>query len=373
MQKILHIFGRMNRGGAELRTIDVMRHLSSDQFVMHYTSLSGATGDLDNEIVKLGGNVHLLPLHRLDFPVSFVRLLRQQQYDVVQSHVHHPSGFLLWLASWAGVPMRITNFRNSDDGKADTLTRRTRRSLLKYLINQYSTHIVAVSASAMAGAWRTDWQKDPRCQVIYNGIDLNIFESLEGPDIIRQEFQVESEADLYIHVGRLEQAKNHQRLLAIFAEIVKQRENSYLLLVGRGGNSIEASLREIVAATALENRVIFTGLRSDIPRLLNAANLMIFPSLYEGLPGAVLEASAAGVPVLASTLPVIQEIEAFLPGVSSMSLEQTNEAWAEKAIALLLAHKQNPTSKESLRRRFVVSPFTVTSCASAYKQIWLNL
>lgn len=362
----------MNRGGAELRTIEVMRHLASERFVMHYASLSGAAGDLDDEIFELGGTVHLLPLYHLDFPSSFIQLLRQQQYNVVQSHVHHPSGFLLWLAAWAGVPVRITNFRSSDDGRGNTLPRRTRRSLLKFLIYRYSTHILAVSAAAMAGAWRADWQSDPRCQVIYNGIDLNDFKDLEEPDIIRQELQIDSEADIYIHVGRLEQAKNHQRLVAIFTEIVKRHEDSYLLLVGRGDNAIEMLLRESITNTALEKRIIFAGLRSDVPRLLNAADFMIFPSLYEGLPGAVLEASAAGVPVLASNLPVIREIATFLPGIKSMPLDETNEVWAREAITLLLAHKQNRYGKETLRQQFATSPFTIASCASAYKQIWLN-
>jgi glycosyltransferase involved in cell wall biosynthesis len=372
MLKILHLFGQMNRGGAELRTLEVMRHLDAQQFIMHYASLSGLRGDLDNEICQLGGDVHLLPLYRPDFPLKYIQLLREHRYDIVQSHIHHPSGFLLCLAAWAGVPVRITNYRNSNDGRENTATRRIQKSILKYLIDRYSTHILAVSASAMAGAWRADWQNDPRCQVIYNGIDPHVFQDFEEPDIIRQEFQIDCEADLYIHVGRLDEAKNHQRLLTIFREISKQRENSYLLLIGRGDNEIEAFLRETIANTSLEKRVVFAGLRTDVPRLLKAADYMIFPSLYEGLPGAVLEAAAAGVPVLASNLPVVQEIATFLPSIKGMSLDETNETWAAEATTSLLAHKQNSSGKEIIRKQFVTSPFTIASCAAAYEQIWFS-
>jgi glycosyltransferase involved in cell wall biosynthesis len=372
MRKILHLFGQMNRGGAELRTLEVMRSLEPNQLVMHFASLSGFSGDLDNEICALGGEVYLLPLYSTNFPLKYIRLLRQQRYDIVQSHVHYPSGFLLQLAAYAGVPTRIASFRSSQDGKGNSLSRRLHRLMLKHLIQRYSTHIVAVSASAMVGAWRSDWQRDPRCQVVYNGIDPNRFRSLEKPAMIRQEFQIDSEADLYIHIGRLDAVKNHFRLLMIFKEIVKRHNRSCLLLVGRGENELEKTLREAVAESGLGKQVVFAGLRSDIPRLLNAADCMIFPSLYEGLPGAVLEASAAGVPVLASDLPAIQEIAAFLSNVKSLPLTETNETWALKATSLLLASKQKESDKEMIREQFASSPFTIAASSLAYKKLWLN-
>jgi glycosyltransferase involved in cell wall biosynthesis len=372
MRKILHLFGRMNRGGAELRTLEVMRYLGSKHILMHFGSLSGLSGDLDNEICDLGGKVHLLPLYTPGFPLKYIRLLRQQRYDIVQSHVHYPSGFLLQLAAYVGVPTRITSFRNSQDGKGNSPSRRMQRLILKHLIQRYSTHVVAVSASAMTSAWWPDWCRDPRCQVIYNGIDPKRFQNLEEPAMIRQEFQIDLEADLYIHVGRLDAVKNHHRLLMIFKEIVKQRSKSCLLLVGRGENELGKMLRETVAKSGLEKQVVFAGLRSDIPHLLNAADCMIFPSLYEGLPGAVLEASAAGIPVLASDLPVIQEIAAFLSNVKSLSLDETNETWALKATSLLLAGKQKDLDKKMIRKQFASSPFTIASCSLAYQKLWLN-
>jgi glycosyltransferase involved in cell wall biosynthesis len=368
--RILLLFGRMNRGGAETRTVEIMRHLDRRQYQLDFCALSGQPGDMDKEIREMGGEVHLLPLYKLDFPLKFIRLLRQQRYDVVQSNVHYPSGFLLWLAALANVPNRITSFRTSHDGNSNTLVRRFQRAVMSYMIQRYSTHIVAVSDAAMSSAWRFDWQRDPRCRIIYNGIDLDCFQNLGDPVITRQEFEIDTKTELYIHVGRFSEAKNHERLLSIFAEIVKQREKSTLLLVGRGGNEIEICLRKRIIDCGLENHVVFAGLRNDVPRLLHAADLMLLPSLWEGLPGVVLEAAAAGLPVLSSNLPVIREISDLLSRVKSMSLESTDEQWAAKAVSFLAETKHDDVGRELARQSFTSSGFDITSSVLAYKQVW---
>jgi hypothetical protein len=102
-RNILHLFGRMDRGGAEMRTLDVMRRADRGRFRLHFCALSGRRGELDEEIRSLGGEVHLLPLSA-SFPWKFRRLLREGRFDVVHSHVHYPSGYLLRLAAKEGTP-----------------------------------------------------------------------------------------------------------------------------------------------------------------------------------------------------------------------------------------------------------------------------
>src|SRR5207244_3933921 len=118
----------------------------------------------------LGGQVHYVPLGAA-FPARFRRLLRERGYDVVQSHVHYFSGLILRLAADERIPVRITHFRNTDDGRRSTLPRVAYRLLNRFWINRYSTHILAVSRGAMSAAW--PWhERDPRCRVLYNGLDL---------------------------------------------------------------------------------------------------------------------------------------------------------------------------------------------------------
>ncbi|MFN8944113.1 MAG: glycosyltransferase family 1 protein, partial [Pseudobdellovibrionaceae bacterium] len=97
--RILHIFGKMDRGGAEMRTLELMEKLSNEkQFLFDFCVLSGQPGELDSKIRSLGGEVHYLKLN-FAFTNQFRRLLRTKKYDAIHSHVHLFSGYLLKLAA----------------------------------------------------------------------------------------------------------------------------------------------------------------------------------------------------------------------------------------------------------------------------------
>jgi glycosyltransferase involved in cell wall biosynthesis len=366
---ILHLFGRMARGGAETRTLEVMRHVDRDRFRLHFCALSGEPGELDDEIRSLGGQVHLLPLGP-SFPRKFRRLLREHRFDVVQSHVHYPSGYLLRLAAREGTPVRVTHFRITEDGRPMNLPRRLQVALLRRWIDKYSTDILAVSRGTMGAAWRPDWQADPRCRVVYNGIDLTRFADPPDREGVGREFAIPPGDTLYIHVGRLDSQKNHIRLAPVFADIVRADPASRLLVVGRGGNDLERNLRERLAALGVADRVVLTGLRADVPRLLKAADAMIFPSLFEGLPGAVLEACAAGTPVLASDIDVHRETASHLKSVATLPLAASDSDWASAARALASSTRGDPGRRRRAAAEFAASVFSIDQCVRANESVW---
>lgn len=368
-RKILHIFGRMNRGGAEMRTLDVMRHIDPSEFQLDYCVLSGLSGDLDDEIRSLGGEIHYLPLRSPGFSKRFLHLLNQEGYDVVHSHVHYSSGFMLTLAARAGTVVRIAHFRSGDDGRGNNLRRKSQRRVMRGLINRYATQILAVSGAAMEGAWGKKWRVDTRCHIIYNGIDLTQFPPKFDDQGVKAEFGLPADAVLYIHVGRFDPEKNHARLLAMFADIARKDPRALLLLVGRGGNEQEHLARSLVDHYQLQQRVTFAGVRSDVPRLLTAADMMLFPSLWEGLPGAVLEASAAGRPVLATALPVIEEISPHLPLLCYLPLGETDTVWSECALRLCKEGKV-PVVRRQAMQAFAESPFTIQNAVEKHEILW---
>jgi len=368
MPAILHIFGRMQRGGAELRTLEIMRALEAHEFRLDFCVLSGLPGDLDGDIRAMGGEVHYLRLGPR-FPLQFCALLRKKRYDAVHAHVHYASGALLRLAAACGVPVRIAHFRSSSDGRGSGVSRRVQRWVLRRWIDRYATSIPAVSESAMVAAWGRNWRCDPRCRVIYNGLDPVRFEGSPDRAGVCSEFGLPAECTLYIHVGRFDTPKNHDRLVEVFAAIAAHDPGARLLLAGRGGNTIEAAVRRRVDELKLAGRIVFAGERHDIPRLLKAADTMIFPSLWEGLPGAVLEACAAGTPVLASAIPVICEIEAFLPALTALDLGASNVAWANTA-ATLARKGRDQAIREQRMRQFAASIFTLDRCIDAHREIW---
>ena len=364
--RILHIFGRMARGGAEMRTIDVMRKIDRDRFQFNFCTLSRRPGTLDKEIFELGGKIYSSPLG-LDFIWKFRRLLREKRFDVVHSHVHMFSGFIMKLAAMENVPMRITHFRSMQDGSGSGLRRKLQRRIMRRWVDKYATDILAVSEGTISAAWSNDWQSDIRCSVLYNGIDTSKYSDITERDAVFAEFGLPSNSRVFIHVGRAEFPKNHIRLISIFTELLKQEPYAKLLLVGRCESEIGQIVKEKVTRLGLSKSVIFAGERSDVPRLLNAAEVMIFPSIYEGLPGAVLESCATGTPVLASDLPGVVEIASFIPHVHYMSLEKSDADWAIAAEDLL----NSPQAfREEMTSAFHNSVFEIDYCLGEYNKLY---
>ena len=270
--KILHLHGRMGRGGAEMRTMEILRHVDCRQFQLHFCAVSGCSAEFDEEIRDLGSEVHLLCRRDLSFQRRFRQLLLTHRFDVVHSHLHYISGSLLRTAAHCGIPVRVAHFRSSQTDQVDGLGRKLYRlawrlwvdryatdAVMRRWIDRYATDILGVSHWALDKAWRPDWQSDPRCQVVYDGLDLSEFNVAADPIGVRSEFSLPADAPLYIHVGRMNEAKNHARLVSIFAEVLRRDPAARLLMVGRRDRRIEGTLHRRMAALGLKGQIIITG------------------------------------------------------------------------------------------------------------------
>ena len=129
---------------------------------------------------------------------------------------------------------------------------------------------------------------------------------------------------MFINVASFQPAKNQMRVVEVFHRIAQRQAEARLLLVGREVNGYQARVREAVERRGLADKVTFAGERADVPRLLKAADVLLFPSKWEGLPGAVLESCAAGLPVVASDIPGVLEIGRHFPGVHALPLSESD-------------------------------------------------
>ena len=385
--KVLHMHGRMGRGGAEMRTVEIFRNIDRRRYQFHFCALSGMYGELDDEIRVLGGEVHLMRQGIGGFKRRFGDLLRREKYDVVHSHLYFQSGYFLRLAAQNGVPVRVAQFRCSQLQRCGTAARRTARWLLSPFVQRYAsqrvlrgwidrhaTHILGSSEGVLSATWGPQWTSDPRCRVVYPGLEVPPFAAVSDGAAVRQDLGLPEDAPFFIHVGRMTEAKNHLRLLSIFCELLQRSPMARLVLVSRVAvtpdeMAVERVVRRRIAKLALANRIVLSGERTDVPRLLKAADVLIFPSRWEGFGGVVLEACAAGTPSVCSDLPSIREIGDCLPGIRRLSLDEPDAAWADAACALAA----RPPDKQSRRvalQSFTESQFTVERCTKSLCGIW---
>src|SRR5262245_31551426 len=149
--RILHVFGRLERGGAELRLVEVAEALSKNRVRSDFLVLSGLDGVLDDRVRAAGGDVFKCPLD-VRFPYAFYRLVRDRRYDIVNSHVHYFPGVVLALARLAGVAGRVAHLHTAIvNDREDTRARRTQLAICRALLDRSATDIVACGEGIMHG------------------------------------------------------------------------------------------------------------------------------------------------------------------------------------------------------------------------------
>ena len=334
--RILHVVGGMNRGGIETWLMHVLRHIDRDRFQMDFLVHTEKPCPYDDEARALGSKIIpcLTPAKPWLYDRNFKRILREYgPYDIVHSHVHHFSGYVLWLAKQAGIAVRIAQSHNdtsSIQAKAGWY-RRLYLALTEWWVDRYATVGLGVSYKAAASLFGSAWSTDPRRQILYYGIDLTPFQSPVNSVAIRTELGLPADAFAIGHVGRFIEQKNHLFLLEIVAEVAKREPRMRLLLIGDG--SLRPEIEQKVIQLGLTDRIIFPGVRPDVPQLmLGAMDVFLLPSFHEGLPLVLLEAQAAGLPCIFSDV-ITEEVDIVSDLVRRMSLSRSASDWAEKVLA----------------------------------------
>jgi glycosyltransferase involved in cell wall biosynthesis len=353
----LHVFGRLDRGGAELRTIELAEAFPPERVRSDFLVLSGLDGALDSRVNGAGGHVIKCPID-LRFPGAFLRLLRERRYDVVQSHVHYFSGPVLALARLAGVRTRVAQFHTAIiNDRQDTRRRRAQLAICRELLDRSATDIVAVGEGAMCGAWRPGWMADPRCRVIHSGVQPDRLRSVPsgrpGPPVI-------------LNVASIQPLKNQLRLVQVMEKLIPRIAGLSLSLIGREVGDYGNRVRRAVEAAGLTDRIRFVGEVDEAMPWIAASQLMILPSLWEGLPCAAVEACAIGVPVLASDLPGTRELSQYFPHLRILPLTASDDEWAAAAAELIVQDVTASKVADCLAR----SPFAFDRSRDAHYSVW---
>ncbi|BAZ68531.1 MAG: glycosyltransferase family 1 protein [Pelatocladus maniniholoensis HA4357-MV3] len=334
--RILHVVGGMNQGGLETWLMHILRHIDRDRFHIDFLVHTIQPCAYDDEIRSLGSQIIpcVHPSRPWLYAHNFQRILNEYgSYDIVHSHVHHFSGYVLRLAQQAGVAVRIAH-SHIDSSPLETQAawyRRLYLTLMKSLIAHHATLGLGCSQIAIVDLFGSAWKSDPRWQLLCYGIDLTPFQAFIDVVDVRVNFGIPTNAFVIGHVGRFHKQKNHQFLIEIFAELAKREPQAYLLLVGEG--LLRPTIEQQVMQLGLGKQVIFVGRHSDVPKLmLGAMDVFLLPSLSEGLPMVGIEAQAAGLPLILSDV-ITDEINKIKPLIQKISLSQSVKVWSDAVLA----------------------------------------
>ena len=328
--RVLHVVGEMNRAGTETWLMHVLRNIDRSKIQMDFLVHTDAACDYDDEIRSLGGRIFNFPHSKNPIRYGYllwIFLTTGSSYNVIHSHVHHFSGFVMLVARLANVKVRITH-SHSDSKKINKKSNFLRRGyvwLMEKFISHYSTRGLATSEIAAPSLFGDRWRDDKRWQVLYCGIDFSSFSAPIEKSKVRSDLKIPQDRFVLGHVGRFSPVKNHRFLLEMFQELKQLRQDVHLLMVGTGSEL--GNIRAAVVELGLQHYVTFTGSRDDVPKLMRSAmDIFVFPSLHEGLGLVVVEAQAASLRCIVSE--AITE-EVAINGVTRLSLALGPTAWAE--------------------------------------------
>jgi glycosyltransferase EpsF len=329
-KRILHVFGGMNRGGAETFIMNVYRKLDKDKVQFDFLVHSRMECDYDKEIKEMGGKIFILPKPSIRktsmYLTELENILRDKgPFAAVHSHIHLFSGLILKQAQKSNIPIRISHSHTDQDGKNSSINRWIYRIVMRKLIIDNATHLLGCSLQANQSLYGNIVRYDKRVELVANAIDIyNYTDSLYEKHKIRKEFKLHDASLVLGHVGGFREVKNHRFLIEIFSDLLQKYPNAKLVLVGDG--ALREEIFEEVCVLGIEDNVVFLGSRSDVPRIMTTFDVFLLPSLFEGIPLVLIEAQAKGIPILASDK-VNKKVDLELGLINFCSLSSTPEDW----------------------------------------------
>lgn len=369
-RKILELFGEpISFGGQESYVINLLTHmdlsnLSVDLCTPYYCDNENHRNTViqhDGKVFEFG--LPFLPgksRKAIDAPLR--QFLKQHHYDVV--HIHSGSTTFLSIAAKAAKQMGVSQVFVHSHATLEAVNWK-KRLIRRYAscdMGKYADKVFA--CSRQAGEVRFIGESLKKLTVIKNGIDVNHFSY--NPDVrkfTRALFEI-SESTLVVgHVGRLSPEKNHLFLINVFNKVVESGSDAVLLLVGDGPEKEKLETR--ITELGLEDKVWLLGAQSDVAPYLQAMDVFVFPSIFEGLGIVAIEAQASGLPVIASdNVPVDAQITNEF---RFLSLDAALDDWRDAIIAGGKLHRTDCS------KQVRIAGFDADDTASYIKELYLGI
>ncbi|ACB62076.1 glycosyl transferase group 1 [Exiguobacterium sibiricum 255-15] len=357
--KILYCGVDQYLGGIEAFVLNTYGEIHSDEIQIDFLKITDKIY-FEEVFIEKNSKIHKITSRRknpLKFVFELYRLLKNENYDVIHHHLNSCSSIEpIILGRLLGIK---TIAHSHNEFKGNKRLTNIMHYLNSKILTFFSNENLACSKIAGISMFGNE-----KFELIKNGIDSSkyIFN-----DIVRKSYR--SKMDLennYVigHIGNFKYQKNHDFLIDIFNDVNKKNKNSKLLLIGDG--ELKKDVIDKVKNYGLGDNVVFTGVREDVSNLLQAIDIFVFPSRYEGLGIVVIEAQAAGLKsIVSENIPK----EAFISDlVESISLSTEKKIWVEK----VLKHSNNYQRKD-MSQEIQKNGYDKRNSSKRLREIYLNI
>lgn len=368
-KRILHVVSTLTKSSGVMGFImNYYRKIDRTKIQFDFLYFEDRKITYQNEIKRLGGKTYKIGKPKLNTKyineVDAFFKLYGNQYKALHCHPIYTSVIFGFFAQKNNINNVIQHSHSSkySNNKLGNI----RNNLLSYLFRFSANHYMACSEEAKT-LFKNKIKKGKEVILINNAIDTNKFTYNNKNRItVRKEYNINEESFVIGNVGRFSIEKNHDYLIELFREVTLINNNSILLLAGVG--PLKNDIQNKVKRLNLEEKVIFTGLRSDINRLLNAMDVFILPSLFEGLGIVAIESQASGIPTFCSK--GVPE-SAFITSLAiSFDLESKLKDTAQKIVSYKNYKEKNTTD---ITNKIVENGYDISIESKKLEKFYLSL
>lgn len=298
--RILHVLGRLDRGGAETMIMNLYRNINRSQIQFDFVIHTNDQCEFNEEILGLGGKIYNIIRYNGKNHFAYKRawetlLTAHPEYRLIHGHMRSTASIYLKIAKRYGLTTIAHSHSTASRGnKIEQLV----KNLMQIPIRYIADYKFACSLDAGRWLFGNKIELKNNFYLIKNAINIKKFTfDKKTRDLIRNKYNLDDKFVLG-HVGNFTAPKNHNFLLDLFVEVQKTKKNTALLLIGDG--ELKKQIQEKALKLGISSKVIIIKAENNVNEFLQAMDIFLFPSYFEGLGIAAIEAQAAGLPCIIS-------------------------------------------------------------------------
>jgi glycosyltransferase involved in cell wall biosynthesis len=369
--RLMHLINGFSIGGAEKLVFDLVTGIDRDRFevlVCGMDSIKNKNEEmLFSELQEKGVKVLMLGKpprkQRLETVLKLRQHLKNNHISILHAHCQSPDFYGKISAFLARTPLVFSTIHNVAGYHA------SHESILRKLTTRY----IAISETVKQYGV-SDLKIPPdKIEVIYNAVDTQKFTPITlGKNAKLQELGVPAGRKIVTTVGSCEERKGHHYFIEAAEKVVKKFPDTHFLIVGDSSADPDftSRIKEMVNLKKLRDRILFTGVRKDIPEILSITDVFVLPSLYEGLPIALLEAMASGVPAVVTD--VGSNPEVVTDGVNGFMVLSKNSLMLAQRIEGLLADPRKADAMGAEGLKTVKESFGIKQLVKKHEELYLR-
>ncbi|MCL0067882.1 glycosyltransferase [Peptococcaceae bacterium] len=368
---VMHVINAYALGGAEKLVFDIASSMDKTKFDVFVCSIGGQGDDLEKTLRRdlQSQGIKTISLdkaprkQRLRAVLKLAKILGKNKIDIVHTHCPSPD-FYGRLAAFISRVLLVFSTIHSTEGYS-----LRNEKILGCLTTKY----IAISTQVQKYAVCNLQIPARKIALIYNGINMNAFKK---PLVVKQhklaELGIPTNRKIITNIGRVTEQKGQLYLIQAAKNILKEFPNVHFLILGddQTDKKLAQELKQAVKAENLSEHVTFTGIRQDVPEILAITDIFVFPSLREGFALAILEAMAAGVPVVATDVGIIREV--LIDKENGLIVPPKDAEALAEGIKFMLSNTERAKEMGLKGRKAVEEKFTIENTVRGYEELYLK-